>query len=91
MEVLTAAASGFSIPYVAKNWRMSNDNALTFAFYGRGGMNTDWDDPDAMAFNLTRWRPRITAIQLPGTYGGGDAGVDLSQAFLALNYSRQGR
>jgi len=74
----------FPIPYVAKNWRMSNGNALTFAFYGRGGMNTDWDDSD-MAFNFGGGEG--PAIQLPGTYGGGDAGVDLSQAFLVLNYA----
>jgi len=75
-----SSSEWFPIPYVAKNWRMGNGNALTFAFYGRGGMNTDWDDPD-MGFNIGLEDP------LPGTYGGGPAGVDLSQAFLALNYA----
>jgi long-chain fatty acid transport protein len=76
----------FPIPYVAKNWRVGNDNALTLVFYGRGGMNTTWDDSSASAW----FDPTGTGgpgVQFPGTYGGGDAGVDLSQAFLSLNYS----
>ena len=31
----------FPIPYVAKNWHLSETSALTLSFYGRGGMNTE--------------------------------------------------
>lgn len=77
----------FPIPYVAKNWWLDNKRALSVVFYGRGGMNTDWKqgsptatfDPDG---------PGPTPVStLPGTFGGGDAGVDLSQAFLSVNYA----
>jgi len=81
----------FPIPYVARNWRLANDNALTLVFYGRGGMNTDWDDSSTSAwFDPTGQGGK--GVQFDGTFGGGafgmpDAGVDLSQAFLSLNYS----
>jgi long-chain fatty acid transport protein len=88
-----SSSEWFPIPYVAKNWRMGNDNALTLVFYGRGGMNTDWDDPKTSAWydpNPVDENP--LGQQFAGTFGGepfGDitAGVDLSQAFLSINYS----
>jgi len=45
-----SSSEWFPIPYVAKSWRMGNGNAISAAFYGRGGMNTDWD-----AGNPTAW------------------------------------
>ena len=83
----------FPIPYVAKNWRMGNDNALTLVFYGRGGMNTDWDDSNTSAlFDPDPLDQDPSGVSFDGTFGGGafgfpKAGVDLSQAFLSLNYS----
>jgi long-chain fatty acid transport protein len=81
-----SSSEWFPIPYIAKNWHLDNDMALTFIFYGRGGMNTDWDHSDMSAW----FDPGTGAGQFDGTFGGGafgvaDAGVDLSQAFLALN------
>ena len=77
----------FPIPYVAKNWRLSSGNALTLAFYGRGGMNTDWDDSDITATLDPDGPGAAPILQMPGVFGGGDAGVDFSQAFLAINYA----
>ncbi len=80
----------FPIPYVAKNWSLNNDGNITAAFYGRGGMNTDWDSSDSSATsylcggNPQAGDPPATG---PGPYCAGVAGVDLSQAFIALNYS----
>ena len=77
----------FPIPYVAKNWNLSNDRAVSFVFYGRGGMNTDWDDLVAMAsFDPDGPGPAPVGT-FPGTFGAGEAGVDLSQAFLSVNYA----
>ena len=83
-----SSSEWFPIPYIAKNWRVGNDKALTFVFYGRGGMNTDWDDSNTSAW----FDPGTGASQFDGTFGGGafgdvDSGVDLSQAFLAVNFS----
>jgi long-chain fatty acid transport protein len=79
----------FPIPYVAKNWSLASGANITAAFYGRGGMNTDWDDPSASA---TSYFCGATETGLPasgqGPYCAGKAGVDLSQAFLNINYSK---
>ena len=46
---IDSSSEYFPIPYIAKNWSLNNDGNITAAFYGRGGMNTDWDDPNASA------------------------------------------
>ncbi len=81
-----SSSNWFPIPYVAKNWEMGNENALTFVFYGRGGMNTDWDDAGASAVFDPTGQGK-TPVTLPGVFGDGEAGVDLSQAFMQLNYA----
>jgi long-chain fatty acid transport protein len=87
---IDSGSEWFPIPYVAKNWSLQNDGNITAAFYGRGGMNTDWDDANASATsylcggNPQAGEPPATG---PGPYCAGKAGVDLAQAFLALNYS----
>lgn len=87
---IDSSSEFFPIPYVAKNWSLANDGNVTFAFYGRGGMNTDWDDANASATSYfcggdpLQGEPPATG---PGPYCAGNAGVDLSQAFLNLYYS----
>ncbi len=87
---IDSSSEYFPIPYIAKNWSLANDGNITAAFYGRGGMNTDWDDPNASATSYlcggdpTQGQPPATG---QGPYCAGVAGVNLSQAFLALNYS----
>ncbi len=87
---IDSSSEYFPIPYVAKNWRLQNDANFTMAFYGRGGMNTDWDDTNASATSYLCGGDPF-AGDPPGSgqgpYCAGKAGVDLSQAFLALNYS----
>lgn len=75
----------FVIPYIAKNWHLSDDKAFTLAFYGRGGMNTDYNSGTA-TFDPDGPGPAPIGT-FEGTYGAGDTGVNLSQAFLELNYS----
>ena len=87
---IDSSSEFFPIPYVAKNWSLANDGNITAAFYGRGGMNTDWDDPNSSATSyLCGGNPM--AGDPPGTgqgpYCAGVSGVNLSQAFLTLNYS----
>jgi long-chain fatty acid transport protein len=78
----------FPIPYVAKNWTLQNDARVSMAFYGRGGMNTDWDSSNASATSyFCGATPTGGPATGPGPYCMGKAGVDLMQAFLAVNYS----
>ena len=75
----------FPIPYVAKNWKLANDKALTFIFYGRGGMNTEWDSGQSALFDPTGQGGQ--PVSMPGLFGGGKAGVDLMQAFMSISYA----
>lgn len=81
-----SSSEWFPIPYVAKNFRLGNESVINVSFYGRGGMNTDWDDSNASA-----WFDPTGAggmgMEFPGTFGAGTAGVNLSQAFLAVNWA----
>ncbi len=86
---IDSSSEFFPIPYLAKNWSLSNDRNISFAFYGRGGMNTDWDDGNASATSFFCGVDPDTngPATGPGPFCAGNAGVDLSQAFLSLNYS----
>jgi long-chain fatty acid transport protein len=75
----------FFIPYVAKNWHLSDQGAFTLAFYGRGGMNTTYKGGSA-TFDPDGPGP-APIVTLPGVYGGGSTGVNLNQAFLEATYS----
>jgi len=79
----------FPIPYVAKSWKLANENVVSFLFYGRGGMNTDWDGPNSSATSaLCDFAGGGTSVVTgSGPYCSGKAGVDLSQAFLTVNYA----
>jgi long-chain fatty acid transport protein len=82
----------FFIPYIAKNWKRSDQDSIALSFYARGGMNTEWEggtatfDPDGPGpAPLAPWDGTYGA----GVFGGsGTAGVDLMQAFLNLAYAR---
>ncbi len=91
---IDSSSEYFPIPYVAKNWSLQNNGNFTVAFYGRGGMNTDWDDVDnfpnsgaSATSYLCGANPDGSPASGPGPYCRGKAGVNLAQAFLALNYS----
>lgn len=75
----------FPIPYVGKSWALENDRAVTLLFYGRGGMNTDYKGGSA-TFDPDGPGP-APVMTLPGTFGAGNTGVNLNQAFLELGYS----
>ena len=77
----------FPIPFVAKSWKMANDNVVSFLFYGRGGMNTDWDNSNVSATSGICDPTGQAVVTGPGPFCAGKAGVDLSQAFLTVNYA----
>jgi len=83
----------FYIPNVAATWKLNDKSAWGVAFYGRGGMNTDWRGGTA-SFDPDGPGP-APVMTFPGTFGGGafggngDTGVDLSQAFLDIGFSHK--
>jgi long-chain fatty acid transport protein len=75
----------FFIPYVAKSWKRSEQDVIALAFYARGGMNTEWRGGTA-SFDPDGPGP-APVTTFPGTFGAGNAGVDLTQGFLNLSYA----
>jgi long-chain fatty acid transport protein len=77
----------FVIPHVAYSWGLSDNSAIGLAFYGRGGMNSKWQGGTA-SFDPDGPGP-APVMTLPGTFGAGKAGVDLSQAFFDIGYAQK--
>ena len=97
---LKSKSNYFFIPHIAWSKQLENGNAIAVSFYGRGGMNTDWQGGSA---SFSPFGPGSTGT-FPGTYGDGvmdfdgmdpstmgkgNAGVNLSQAFLDLTWARK--
>ena len=84
-----SSSEWFPIPYIAKNFKIAGDSVINLSFYGRGGMNTDWDSSSASATSQACDPTGAAVVTGPGPFCSGKAGVDLSQAFLAMNYADQ--
>ena len=74
-STVTSENDFFIIPHFGRNWMLSENSSIGVSVYGNGGMNTQYDAADT---------PGGT-----GTFGGGDAGVDLAQLFISTTYSRK--
>ncbi|MEJ2382988.1 MAG: outer membrane protein transport protein [Xanthomonadales bacterium] len=91
---LKSKSNYFYIPHIAWSKQLDNDSAIAVSFYGRGGMNTDWQGGSA-SFDPDGPMGPAPAMTFPGTYGDGafggdgDAGVNLSQAFLDLTWAKK--
>jgi long-chain fatty acid transport protein len=77
----------FPIPYIARTWHLQEDSAVGITAYGRGGMNTHYTS-GAATFDPDGPGP-APVMTLPGPYGAGNAGVDLSQLFVEAAYSQR--
>jgi long-chain fatty acid transport protein len=84
---LTSDKELFIIPHFSRVWQKPNDTAFAMSFYGRGGMNTTWKGGTA-TFDPDGPGP-APVMTLPGTFGAGKAGVDLSQAFLDITWANE--
>jgi long-chain fatty acid transport protein len=79
-----SADDNFLIPNFGINYQLTERDAIGFSIYGNGGLNTTYDggsasfDPSGMAG---------AGVTFPGTFGGGDAGVDLIQVFFNFSYA----
>lgn len=72
----------FLIPHFARNWMLGSDSSVGLTVYGNGGMNTEYVGGQALHNDGGG-----TAVTTPGTFGGGTAGVNLEQLFIAGTYS----
>ena len=82
----------FLIPNFGYNWVLDENSTIGLSIYGNGGLNTEYKGGVATLFNPpppggSGPAPTGAFQEFPGTYGGGTAGVDLSQLFIATTYS----
>lgn len=74
----------FLIPHFGRNWMLDADSSIGLSVYGNGGMNTEYKGGQAQHNDGAG-----VAVTTPGTFGGGKAGVNLEQLFIATTYSRK--
>lgn len=74
----------FPIPYSGYTRPIDETSAWGVAAYGNGGMNTTYSKNYASQFYFNPF-----ACPNPGVYCGGNAGVDLNQAFLSAGYAQR--
>ena len=74
----------FLIPQFGYNWQLNSESTIGISVFGNGGMNTEYKGGTARLNDGFG-----TLVDLPGTFGAGTAGVDLSQLFISTTYSAQ--
>jgi long-chain fatty acid transport protein len=77
----------FLIPHFAYNWKLDAESALALAVYGNGGMNSEWKVTGTEARTLDA--ATFSLADFSGTFGAGDAGVNLAQLFFNLSYAKK--
>lgn len=80
----TSGSNNFYIPELAASYALTNTSAIGIAMYGNGGMNTDFSNVGDGNYLFNPMAPGAT-----GTYGGGPAGVNLKQLFIAPTYAHK--
>ncbi|MCK5877730.1 MAG: outer membrane protein transport protein [Candidatus Marithrix sp.] len=70
----------FLIPHFAYNYMLDNDSSLGVAVGGNGGMNTEYDRAVFQNFGNPMY---------PSTVASSPTGIDLTQMFIGVTYSRK--
>jgi len=83
-QSITSSNDFFVIPHFAYNKMLSTDSSIGVSVYGNGGMNTLYKGGQASLNNGMG-----SSVTLPGTFGAGDAGIDLVQLFVTTTYARK--
>ena len=76
----------FVIPEFARTRQIQNDAAFAWAFDMRSGMSTSYRGGSA-TFDPDGDGP-LDVVTLPGTYGDGTAGFELSQAYVDITWAK---
>jgi len=83
-QSITSSNDFFLIPHFAYNKMLDTDSSIGVSVYGNGGMNTLYKGGQASVPTGLG-----TTVTLPGTFGAGDAGIDLVQLFVTTTYARK--
>jgi long-chain fatty acid transport protein len=81
-QSLTSDNEAFLIPQFGYNMMLDANSSFGISVYGNGGMNTEYKGGTAQ--HSDGLGANVTTI---GTFGAGDAGVDLAQLFFAPTYA----
>ncbi len=82
-QSITSSNKIFAIPNMGYNREINDNMTFGVSVYGNGGMNTLYKGGTATMYN-----PFADSIgPAPGTYGAGEAGVDLMQLFVQPSMS----
>jgi len=73
----------FLIPHLGYVWQQDSETSIALGVYGNGGMNSNYSGGAASFFHPTAGLQSDS----PGTFGAGNAGVNLSQLFFNLAYA----
>jgi long-chain fatty acid transport protein len=73
----------FAVPNIAYSSPIDANSAWGIAVYGNGGMNTEWSGMS----NSTGYCQYLGSKR--GVYCGGNAGVDMMQAFVSVGYAHR--
>lgn len=77
----------FFTPEIARTRQLANDAAFAWAFYMRSGIGTSYRGGTA-TFDPDGDGP-LGVMTLPGTYGDGTAGLELSQGFIDITWAKR--
>ena len=75
----------FLIPHFGYVWQQDSETSIALGIYGNGGMNTNYAGGAASFFHPTFG----LQTDSPGTFGAGNAGVNLAQVFFNLAYAKK--
>ncbi|WP_018952994.1 OmpP1/FadL family transporter [Thioalkalivibrio sulfidiphilus] len=79
----------FLVPHFGWNKMLDDRSSIGISIYGNGGMNTEYKGGNATFFFPASMGGPDAFVSPEGTYGGGTAGVDLMQLFIAPTYARK--
>ena len=74
----------FPIPYAGISYKIDDDSAWGIALYGNGGMNTSYPAVSRQCYDPGS----MSMVPGAGIFCAGEAGVDLTQLFIAPAYAR---
>jgi len=79
----------FLIPHLGFNWQLKEDTTMGVSIYGNGGMNTEYSSGSAVMPNGAKQAQGLPIETLQGTYGAGNAGINLEQLFINISFSKK--
>jgi len=75
----------FLIPHFGYVWQQDSETSVGLGVYGNGGMNSNYSGGGAA------YQSPVSGVGVnpPGTFGAGNAGVNLAQLFFNLTYAKK--